>query len=196
MDGLGWKIPKDLSKTLVLKGVLSTIAQGADTAASVYASITAAGFESQGATAKDLAITAAIGNEKIVYKTKPTITLPTQPGNKLGSGETPVLRFRIAADAKEDVSWKKISLKVSMTGATMSAVDAAPSTTGNVKIKELTVTNGNLNIVSAYSSPGTASSSQNTIVGGSTGYVSLILNSAETIAPGAHMVYQISFILL
>ncbi|OGG41334.1 hypothetical protein A3A21_04285 [Candidatus Jorgensenbacteria bacterium RIFCSPLOWO2_01_FULL_45_25b] len=192
VDGLGWKIPKDLSKTLVLKGVLSTIAAGADTAASVYASITAAGFESQGATAKDLAITAAIGNEKIVYKTKPTITLPTQPGNKLGSGETPVLRFRIAADAKEDVSWKKISLKVSMTGATMSAVDAAPSTTGNVKIKELTVTNGNLNIVSAYSSPGTASSSQNTIVGGSTGYVSLILNSAETIAAGAYRDYEVS----
>ncbi|MDP2703736.1 MAG: peptidoglycan-binding domain-containing protein [bacterium] len=192
VDSLGWEVPKDTTKVLTVKGVVSTIAAGADTGASVYASVTASGFDAQGSTASDVSITAATGNEKIVYKTKPTITLPTQPGNKLGAGEIPVLRFRIAADAKEGVSWKKISLKVSMTGATMSAVDAAPSTTGNIKIKELTVTNSNLNIVSAFSSPGTASSSQNTIAGGTTGYVSLILNAAQDIAAGGYRDYDVS----
>lgn len=194
VDGLNWKVPKNGNKILTIKGVLNSIANGADTGASVYAHVLAAGFESQGATAKDLSIDGASSNEKIVYKTKPVITLPTQPGNKLGSGEVPVLRFRIAADAGAEVSWKKISLKVSMTGATMSAVDAAPGTTGNIKLKELTVTNSNLNIVSAYSSPGTASSTQNAIgvALNSTGYVSLILNSAETVSAGSFKDYEVA----
>ncbi len=192
VDSLGWEIPKDGSKVLTVKGVINTIAQGADTAASVYVAVTAAGFEAQGSTANDVSITAATGNEKIVYKTKPTISLPTQPGNKLGAGEVAVLRFRVAADAKENVSWKKASFKVSMTGATMSAVDAAPGTTGNIKLKELTVTNSNLNIVSAYSNPGTASSSQVTITGGTSGYVSLILNAAQDIAAGSYRDYDLA----
>ncbi|MDP3725086.1 MAG: hypothetical protein Q8R20_01285, partial [Nanoarchaeota archaeon] len=70
-----------------------------------------------------------------------------------------------------------------------SAVDAAPSTTGNVKITPIGKTA--LNIVSAYSSTGTASSTQSTLPGGLTGYVSLVLSSARDVGAGLSEEYDV-----
>ncbi|MAF80263.1 hypothetical protein CL629_04280 [bacterium] len=190
VDSLNWTIPKDGNKTLTVKGVANTIAAGADSGASVYSHILAQGFEAQGATAKDTTIDGASSQERLLYKTKPTITVSTVPGAKLGSGEVKVLRFKIAADSAENIYWKKISLKVSMTGATMSAVTAGPSTTGNIKITP--IGESALNIVSAYSSIGTASSVQVAVKGGQTGYVSAILNAGRKITAGTSEEYDLA----
>lgn len=192
VSNLGLTLIKDTPKIITVKGQVKTIADGAVSSRSVYTSIAASGFEAQGATTQDKTITAALGQEKIIYKTKPTISvLPLPTGTKL-STEGPVFRFKVAADANEDVSWKKVQLYVAMTGATMTAVDSNPGTTGTVKIKDLTGTNANLNIVTAFSGNAVASSGQAVIAGGGTGYVTLILNTAQTVSKGSSKDYEIS----
>lgn len=190
IENLGWIIPKDGSKTLTVKGTLNTISGGADTGSSVYVSAHASNFEAQGASAKDTSITAATGNQKVVYKTKPTIATPTAASTKLTVGQIPVMRFKIKADGPEQVAWKKIQFKVSMTGATMSAVDAVPGTTGNITLKDVSA-GSNLNISSAFSSTSTSTAEEVGIQGGNTGYVALILNSEQVISAGAEKEYEL-----
>jgi len=192
IESLGWVIAKDVSKTLTVKGVLNTIAGGADTGASVYAHVIPTGFEAQGASAKDTTVTEAIGNEKVVYKTKPTLTV-TNPGSTLVNGSVAVLRFTVSADAAEQVTWKKVQVKVVMTGATMSAVDTtAPGTSGNPTLRD--VSSGTyLNIATAFSgSAVTASTTRAAIQGGNTGYVTLILNSEEVVSAGGSKTYELA----
>jgi hypothetical protein len=190
IESLSWVIPKDSNKTLTVKGTLNSISGGADTGSSLYVSVHASNFEVQGATAKDTTITAATGSQKVVYKTKPTIATPTAASSKLTNGQIPVMRFKIKADGPEQIAWKKIQFKVSMTGATMSAVDAVPSTTGNVTLKDVSA-GSNLNISSAFSSSSTSTAEEATITGGNTGYVALILNSEQTISAGAEKEYEL-----
>ncbi|MEK7553530.1 MAG: hypothetical protein AAB504_02520 [Patescibacteria group bacterium] len=190
IENLGWNITKDGSKTLTVKGNLNTISGGADTGSSVYVSVHASNFEAQGASAKDTTITAATGNQKVVYKTKPTIAAPTAASSKLTVGQIPVMKFKIKADGPEQVAFKQIQFKVSMTGATMSAVDAVPATTGNVTLKDVSA-GSNLNIASAFSSTSTTTGAQTTITGGATGYVSLLLNSEQVISAGAEKEYEL-----
>ncbi len=190
IENLGWAIPKDSSKTLTVKGSLNTISGGADTGSSVYVSVHASNFEAQGASAKDTSITAATGNQKVVYKTKPTIATPTAASSKLTVGQIPVMRFKIKADGPEQVAWKKIQFKVAMTGASMTAVDAVPSTTGNVTLKDVSA-GTNLNISSAFSSTSTTTAESAAITGGNTGYVALILNSEQVISAGAEKEYEL-----
>lgn len=190
IEGLNWSVGKDVSKTLTVKGVVNTIANGADSGASVYASVMAAGFEAQGATAKDTTITAATGNQKVVYKTKPTFATPTIGSDgKLATGSKSIMKFKIKADGPEQVAWKQIQLQVSMTGATMSAVNAVPGTTGNVI---LSTSGSNLNLASAFSSLSTTTGEQVAITGGNTGYVSLLLSSEQTITAGTEKEYELS----
>lgn len=190
IESLGWVIPKDSNKTLTVKGVLNSVSGGADTGTSLYVSVSASDFEAVGASAKDTSITAATGNQKVVYKTKPTFASPTAASSKLTVGQIPVMKFKIKADGPEQIAWKKIQFKVSMTGATMSAVTAVPSTTGNVTLKEVGASS-NLNISSAFSGAGVASTTQAAVVGGETGYVTLNLNSAQTISAGAEKEYEL-----
>ena len=190
IESLGWVIPKDSNKTLTVKGVLNSISAGADTGSSLYTSVHATNFEAVGATAKDTSITAATGNQKVVYKTKPTFAAPTATTEKLATGQKAVMRFKIKADGPEQIAWKQIQFKVSMTGATMSAVDAVPSTTGNVALKEVT-TGSNLNLASAFSGTSTTTGEQVKLTGGQTGYVSLLLNSEQTIAAGLDKEYEL-----
>jgi hypothetical protein len=190
IENLGWVIPKDGSKTLTVKGVLNTISGGADTGSSVYASVNASNFEAQGTSAKDTTITAAVGNQKVVYKTKPTIAAPTAASSKLTVGQIPVMKFKIKADGPEQVAWKKIQFKVSMTGASMSAVTAVPGTTGNVILKDVS-SGSNLNISSAFSASAVGGTTQSAIGGGTTGYVTLNLNSEQVISAGAEKEYEL-----
>lgn len=189
IESLGWNIPKDTSKTLVVKGVLNSYSGGADSGASIYVSVHASNFEAQGASALDTSITAATGFQKVAYKTKPTITVAS-PGGTLGATLTPVIRFTVAADSAEQVSWKKVQLAVTMSGATMTAVTAAPGTSGNVTLKP--VGGSNLNIATAFSGSTAAASTTAAITGGTTGYVTLILNTAEDIAAGSSKTYEVA----
>lgn len=194
VQDLRWNISQDVSKTLTVRGVLNTIAAGADSGSSVYVHLLNEEFEALG---KAITITSLHGSpvwgrEKVVYKTKPTITLPTQPGDKIGAGEVRVLRFRVAADASGDLAWKKFQLRVSTTGATMVAADSSPGTTGNVKVRELTFGNFNLDIAEAYSGSSPFSRTNETIPRGNTGYVTLILGNEEKIAAGTYKDYEVS----
>ena len=197
--GLGWVVPRDSSKTLTVKGVIPTIGQsgsGADFGTSVYVSVMAAGFEAQGATAKDTAITAATGLEKIVYKTEPKFTSVTAGTAKLTAGTIPVLKFKIKADGPDQIAWKQIQFKVTVTQASMTAVEAVPGlVVGNVGLKDITGgATTQLNIASAYSGTSTTTDAQNALgsPGGQTGYVGLLLNAENTITSGQEKEYELS----
>ncbi len=195
VDDLGWKVPKNGSKTLTVKGALNTNSGGADSGETVFVSVMAAGFDSQGATAKDTSITAATGNRKVVYKTKPTISLPTQSYNLRSGNAQPVFAFKIDADSAEQISWKKIQLNVAMTDATMSSLSSVPGTTGTITIKRIAPSvSSNLDIASAISGNAVASTTaQNaTITGGNSGYVTIILTTAEEIAAGSSKTYEVA----
>lgn len=191
IENLGWKVTKNGSKTLTVKGVLNSISGGADTGASVYASVMDGGFEAQGATAKTTSLTGTTGNRKVVYKTKPTIAKPTAGSTKLVVGQIPVMKFKIKADGPEQVAFKQIQFKVSMTGATMTAVTAVPGTTGNVKLRDVNSAT-DLDLASAFShNTSTTTGSQVAIMGGETGYVSLLLTSEQTISAGNEKEYEL-----
>lgn len=199
VENLGWVIPKDIAKDLVVKGVVPTIGQGgtgADFGTSVYVSIMAAGFEAQGSTNKVTSITAATGNEKVIYKTAPNFTTVTKGTDKLTAGTIPTLKFKIKADGPDQIAWKQIQFRVTVTQASMSAVEAVPGTSvGNVGLKDITGgSNTNLNIASAFSSTSTTTGEQVALgsAGGQTGYVSLLLNSEQTISAGTEKEYELS----
>lgn len=200
VEGLNWVIPKDSSKTLTVKGMVAAIGQsgsGADFGSSIWTSVMAAGFEAQGATAKDTAITAAKGNEKVVYKTSPRFTSAVKGADwKLTAGTIPVLKFKIKADGPDQIAWKQIQFKVTMTQASMSAVEANPGTTvGNVGLRDITGgASTQLNIASAFSSTSTTTGEQVALgsPGGQTGYVSLLLNAERTVPAGEEKEYELS----
>jgi len=195
IQSLGWVIPKNSSKVLTVKGVLNTVSGGADSGASVYANVmtisSGTDFEAAGQTNKQTTITGATGNLKVVYKTKPTIGAPTAASSKLTAGLIPVIRFTIKADGPEQVAWQQIQFKVSMTGATMTAIDDVPSTSGTVQLKEIGVSTP-LNIASGFSSTSNSTAEQVAFQGGDTGYVSLYMNAEQVIAAGATKTYELS----
>ena len=191
ITNLGWVIPKNSSKTLTIKGVVNTISNGAKSGASVFVSVMAAGFEAQGSTGKTTSLTAAKSNQKVVYKTKPTIGDPVAASSKLTSSEMPVIRFTLKSDGPEQIGWQQIQFKISMTGATMSAVDAVPGTNSATVILRDVDTATNINIANAFSSTSTSTGEQVKITGGSTGYVSLYLNSEQNIAAGSTKTYEL-----
>lgn len=201
ISNLGWVIPRDTSKTLTVKGVVPAIGQsgsGADFGTSIYASVMAAGFESQGATAKDSAITAATGNEKLIYKSAPQFTSVSKPATdaKLTAGTIPVLKFKIKADGPDQIAWKQIQFKVTVTQASMTLVESAPGTAvGNVGLRDITGGGSTqLNIASAFSGTSTTTGEQVALgsAGGQTGYVTLLLNAENTISSGAEKEYELS----
>lgn len=184
-ENLGWTIGKDLNKTLSVKGSLNSIVGGADTGASIYVAVHGSNFEAQGASAKDTTITGAVGNQKVVYKTKPTLTI-SSPASTLTTGEVKVLKFRVAADSKEQVSWKKMQFKVSMTGATVTA-----ATTSNVKIRDVAAAS-DLTLASGFSNTSATASATIAITGGNTGYVTVVLSSAQDVAAGSYKDYELT----
>lgn len=192
IDSLGWKIPKDTTKTLVVKGVVSAIGQngeGADQGTDVYASImnqanSTYTFEAQGASAKDTTITAATGYRKIVYKTKPTFSTGTTQPTGLVSNLRGALRFKISADSSGEISWKKAVFQVAMQNATMSAASLT-----NVVLNDINT--GALSLASAYSGTTSTAATTVTITNGNTGYVGIELTSEERVTAGATKEYEL-----
>jgi hypothetical protein len=183
---LDWSIPKDGSKTLTVKGVVNSKAAGADTGAEVAVHVLTTNWEAQGSSNLDSTLASgASGREKVVYKTKPTLSV-SDPGTALATGEVKVMRVRVAADANEQVAWKKIQLYVAVTDATMTAV-----TTSNVKVRDVSA-GSNLTLSSVHSGAGTASTGGTAIAGGSTGYVSITLDTEQVISAGSYKDYDIT----
>lgn len=180
---LNWNIPTGANKTLTVKGLVDGIrfnAEGADHGASIFAHIQATGFKASGQTADDNTITAASGQQKVIYKTKPVLSKLSDSTLKLQGGTAiPVFKFRIAADASGDLEWRKIQFRVSMTGATMSAV-----TTSNVQIDNVSDGNNNLSLATVYNGAEVASNTTVSITGGNSGYVTLQLTTPQRITAG------------
>lgn len=201
IGNLGWVIPKNGAKTLTVKGVVSEIGQsnaGADFGTSVWAVVMGVGFDAQGATANDTSITAAAGNEKVIYKSVPKFTSVSKPAtdSKLAAGTIPVLRFKIKADGPDQISWKQIQFKVAMSGATMTAVDATPlAVINNVGLKDVTSGGSTqLSIATAFSGTATTTGGTPATIGATaaqTGYVTLMLTSEQTIASMTEKEYEL-----
>ena len=176
-----FEVAKDATKTITVKGDTNSITGGADSSASVFVHVVGSGgpgydFEAKGTVSSDTTITAASGKEKAVYKTKPTIAVQA-PSNKLTGGSAPVIEFKITADAKEQVSFKAITLDVSPTGATVTA-----PTTSNVTLRNVT-TSSNLTL---------ATTTGAAIVGGGTDQFALYLDTEESIPAGQTYTYRVS----
>ena len=191
--GFSWTLPAGATKVLTVVGMLNSIAAGADSGASVYASISPSGFLAEGEAGTDTTILGVTGNQKVVYKTKPLFgSVGPTSGHQLTAGTIPVLRFKLKADGPEQISWKQIQFRVAMTGATMSAVQANPGQNGNVTLKRVGASS-NINIANAFSTAQSAIvGAQSPISGGQAGYVSLLLNSEEVIPAGFEQEYELS----
>ncbi|MBI2035481.1 MAG: peptidoglycan-binding protein [Candidatus Liptonbacteria bacterium] len=190
VENLGWAIPKDGSKTLTVKSVVPAIGQsgsGADFGTNLYAHVMAAGFEAQGATNKDTTITAASGNQKLVYKVKPTLTVSGSGLDTVGVGSKKVIKFTVAANGDGQVAWKRVQLKISVTNATITA-----ATDSNASIKRVGGSS-NLTLASAWTATSaTGATSTNSIdTVHSTGYLNLVLSTPEEVAAGSSREYEV-----
>jgi hypothetical protein len=196
VNGLNWTVEKDKVKTLTVKGVLASISActatgctGGDTGEEVIAHFSNTGFEAQGTAAKDTtpATSAVAGREKIVYKTKPTLSALSHSYQLSGAGSAiPAFKFRVAADAKGQVNWKKLQFKVSMLNATMSAASA-----GNITLYDLTNGTTQVTLATVYSASAEGGTGTATITGGNTGYVSIQLTTEEEVSAGSSKDYEL-----
>ncbi len=189
IEGLGWTIPKNEERTLVVKAPVSAIdlnsANGADAGTSVYANVMTTGFEAAGSTALDTSIAGATGLQKVVYRGKPTVTVNSLLSSVFNTNPV-VARFRVAAGATP-ISFKSFSLKVEPTGATMTA-----ATTSNVTVYDITQSASTaLTLATAVSGSTTASTGSTAIVGGATGYVTVYFTTAEEIAANSYSDYDV-----
>ncbi len=133
IENLSWVVPKDETKTLVIKGDTNTIDAGADTGTEVRAHIHNGGFEASGAattittfnssSAPNSDDYAALGREKVVYKTKPTVSQTSLASTLLNAPtDLEVARFTVAADSKEQIAWGAIGIEMTLLNASFSDV--------------------------------------------------------------------------
>lgn len=123
-SNVNFVIPKDGSKTLSVKATLNTVGpSGATTGLNAKITFSdTTNFEVRGTSSgsNTLLTTYAsgpkAGNDKVIRKTKPTISLVALPSTQLAAGQNVVLRFTVTADAGERVSLK--ALKVLLQNST------------------------------------------------------------------------------
>ena len=185
-DLSGFTVDKDSSKIMTVKGVVNTIALGADTGNEVAVHILSSNFEAAGSTNLDTSLTGVSGNEKLVYKTKPTLSVAKLSGAILTTGAVKVMRLTVTADANEDVAWRKIQLFVALTDATMTG-----GTTSNVIVRDVS-SQTNLTLTTVHSASSVTGTGANDITGGNTGYVSITLTAEQVISAGTSKEYDIS----
>ncbi|MDP3725258.1 MAG: hypothetical protein Q8R20_02170, partial [Nanoarchaeota archaeon] len=185
-------LPENYVQHITVTGLFNTVPDGADSGASVFLYF----FEAHalGKATQFTTQVGLIGNRKVVYKTKPIITLPRQLGIKLGAGENPVIRFTIGADPAGPLAWRGITFQVSPVGAdVVAAVDTVAGTTGNVAIRKVeTATNLNIALASSGQTPFVDGFPNQGIPSGQSGYISVVLSNAERIPAGANFTYEFS----
>lgn len=196
VEDLGWQLGKNEERTLTVKGVIDTIninsANQADSGASIYVHVaTTTGFEAVGASAKDTnpSATAVTGNQKVVYRTKPTVTWQALPTTNLTANPV-VARFRVAAGPEAPISFNTISFKVVMDDATMSAVTGG--TSGNFQVFNLTQDpSTGLNLATVVSGAASTTTGAAAITGGNSGFVTGVFNTEEQIEAGSFEDYEV-----
>ena len=187
IEGLAWLVPKDTTKTLTVKADLSTVANGADTGSEAYVNLQKVGFQADGSatsiTAFNVATPAtngyvASGKQKVVYKTKPTVSRTDVASSLLNAPtDLEVARFTIAADAKEQIGWAAIGIEMTLLNASFS--DVALSVRDITNGLDLTVTTQAPNTTVLDLTADTAKSAI------------LILSAPEQISAGSSRTYAI-----
>ncbi len=188
VSNLNWVIPSNQNKTLTVKGLVDKVGfsgQYADSGSSIYANIMAAGFKASGQTTNDSAITAASGQQKVIYKTKPTLSKITGSYTLSAGNSVPVFMFRVAADSAGEIEWKKVQFYVTMSGATMSA-----PTTSNTTLRSVT-SGTSLTLSTIYSGVAVASDTALAITGGNSGYLTLEVTTPERVSVGSYKDYEV-----
>jgi hypothetical protein len=131
-SGISFVIPKDSTKTLIVKGNLNSIALGGDSGAAIYArlpsgdtgdfinyvEIVGTGTSNTKLTAHGSSATDVYGNPKILYKTKPTVTV-AQGDTLLTTGVKKALKFTVTNSGSETLSFKKFEFNTSVSNATL-----------------------------------------------------------------------------
>ena len=202
LSELNWLIPANGQKTLTVKGLVDQIGfngQNADSGANIYANILATGFKARGQTTDDNSISAAVGQQKIIFRTKPTLSMvPTTVALNGGGTPTEVFNFKVAADPAGTIEWRKVQFYVQMTGATMSAVNYVGQAGTTIALDDVTGQNNSLTLATAYSGNAVASTSVTTAstTGGNSGYVTLQLTTPERIPAGTSKAYRLKLSFL
>ncbi len=127
-SGMNFVIPKDGTKNLTVKGNLNTVGTGgANSGVDVKVSLSDAGsaFEVRGTSAGSsttivtFAGSPLAGKQKVLRRTKPTVSLVALPTTALtNAGGVVIARFTVSADAADNVAIKKISFKASVSDTT------------------------------------------------------------------------------
>ncbi|OGG41286.1 hypothetical protein A3A21_03980 [Candidatus Jorgensenbacteria bacterium RIFCSPLOWO2_01_FULL_45_25b] len=193
-ENVRFQIPASSTINLTVKGVMRTIAEGADSG-DAFSLFLSGEATKEGETLREAwGSFSARGSEKVVYKTKPIVSVTSVPGARLATSIIPVMRFSITADPAGNMSWKKIQLKISTTGARMDAPMPSPLLLGpeNMRIISLD-TSAILSMSDAYSASSVISASlEDPIERGKTGYLTLILKTSEIVTAGSVKTYEIN----
>jgi len=188
----GFVVPKDSSKILTVKAELNSISEGsegADSGEKLYAFLSTSGFEMRGqntitnfSTSTGCTANGCYGNLKVVYKTVPTIEVADAEETLLSAGEEPLMKFTVTADDAENVSIKRIALKISVNNATVSL-----DTLGDIAIKDLTN-----NVWYRYEDGNLTHTTTSNISSGSTTTIITFTNDGGvTIGAGSSVTFQV-----
>ncbi|MEK7545641.1 MAG: hypothetical protein AAB554_01020 [Patescibacteria group bacterium] len=127
-SGFNFVVPKDASKTLTVKAILNSISGGATSGADLQITTdlttpTAGTFEYRGTgsstVVSTIATTDVTGRNKVLRKTKPTVSLASLPTSTLTNGTMVLSRITVTADVAEQVSLKAIQWAVTKSNAGM-----------------------------------------------------------------------------
>ncbi len=191
VKNLNWVLPKNSSKVLTVKGDVNRVGEGgetwADTGASVYSHIMSGGFRACMMSRNsncDTVITPASSAQRLVYKSKPVLSMISYNGVLQAGYKIPAFKFRIAASDVGQIEWSKVQFYVTMTGATMYAVNSQTTALDDI-------TNGinDIYLENMFSADAVSSSQRLPIVGGRNGYVTLTLANPERIQAGQYKDY-------
>jgi hypothetical protein len=177
ITGLGWTIPKDSTAKLIVKADMNSITAGADTGDEIRVHVIEPGFEAAGAvqTLTSLTGSPATSNEKVVYKSYPSLsTVALQSATLATLSDLEVARFRVTANSN-DVEWASVGLELQLTNASGSDVSLS------------------IDRVSPFASLDIASQSPSTtaldLTGGTAKSVILQLTTPEQISSGNYYEY-------
>jgi hypothetical protein len=184
-QNLSWLVAKDTSKVMTVKVDTNTLSgTGNGTSGrSVYVHVLPDSFEANGAASTLTLLSGASagvrGNEKVVYKTYPEITVQTDATVLVG-GTNDLLKFTVTnKTSNEQLSWKIVSFNVNAAGATLPGFGAGNSAV-TVTVRDLT---NSINLaVGTVATAGNAQAAQYLVE----------LTNEEAIAQGSARQYRLS----
>jgi len=184
---VNFTIPANASKNLTVKGVLGAVGKngvpsGSDALVTLKDTAGAYVFEMRGASVGSNTVVSSLpggdrpGNDKIMRRTVPTVSLEDLPTSVLTPGDIVALRFSVAADAGSDLSLKALAVNIQKPS------DAAVTPTAGVSLRR--VGDGSNLLGAAAGSSGCAAS------GGTVCLMRLLFTDEEVIAAGTTRTYD------